>query len=682
MIEYMWALDPGSRTVSWFWSRTLGPKGVDRYAPGRTPPLLPAHNCTTPAPNAAVYVLGCPFSIAEELHLIYGQADSIPAAVPEEVMSLTGDYRQRGLVEGVTGWSRGRDEGASTFEAHRNAAGHVQEDIGQFTLYGYGGDFAVAPGYGHNYSCNRDTAVVLGCDPQDKTDRGGQSGGHNIVLVDQDNRTQRYGNTRTTAPTVKEVVAAGDLAWARADTRYQFGTGLSPLGQRDWLFTHVPGRPVRLVMLDRLAKDAAPHSYNWQMHTSAQNVVSVQGSGFTIAAPSGAVLTGITARNGDAVASTAATFTAQPFLPNAFSRPSAHTLLTQRDPAPAVRYEGLAQLAITRPGEVPAPGQRLDVVGGNAVQSTFQGRRDVTVSRLIGASAVTGSGISTDGDVANLTEERGESLLVDGSHLSAFGREYVRVTGGRGTVAVSAVTASASGTPGAVYRVFAPQELLVVSVNGQPARTERDGDYVSFGAPEPPAVATPVISPGPLREGDATRATADFVKGAAPFTCTVDYGDGGGPVSGLVDGSTCVGPVHIYPADGTFPLAVTVTDGSGLTGRAAGTVTVEDVPPAVGAVRLTSTRRHRPTTAEAEFHDPGTEDGPYTCDVDHGDGTGPVAGVIAGDTCIGPEHTYGRAGRYTVTVRVVDVAGRDGFAAGAFDITNRTVEAEPAQDDG
>lgn len=48
------------------------------------------------------------------------------------------------------------------------------------------------------------------------------------------------------------------------------------------------------------------------------------------------------------------------------------------------------------------------------------------------------------------------------------------------------------------------------------------------------------------------------------YTCTVDYGDGSGPLGGTVSsGTTCTGPSHTYAVAGVYQVIVTVTDKDG-----------------------------------------------------------------------------------------------------------------------
>ena len=86
----------------------------------------------------------------------------------------------------------------------------------------------------------------------------------------------------------------------------------------------------------------------------------------------------------------------------------------------------------------------------------------------------------------------------------------------------------------------------------------------------PPDVAVPVVSPEPSTEGGSVTASATFTDPGvndAPFTCTVDYGDGSGALAGTVSGNTCTGPAHVYSTIGGYPVTVSVTDKDGSTGR-------------------------------------------------------------------------------------------------------------------
>ncbi len=74
-------------------------------------------------------------------------------------------------------------------------------------------------------------------------------------------------------------------------------------------------------------------------------------------------------------------------------------------------------------------------------------------------------------------------------------------------------------------------------------------------------------------------------------------------------------------------------------------------------------------TASADFSDPdGSADGPFTCTVNYGDGSGDLAGSVAGSTCTGPSHAYSTFGAYTVTVSVTDKFGATGSNTALHDV--------------
>ncbi len=84
-----------------------------------------------------------------------------------------------------------------------------------------------------------------------------------------------------------------------------------------------------------------------------------------------------------------------------------------------------------------------------------------------------------------------------------------------------------------------------------------------------PTVDAPVVSPEPSTEGGSVTSGATFSDPGvndAPFTCTVNYGDGTGELAGAVSGNTCTGPDHVYPTFGSYTMTISVTDKDGGTG--------------------------------------------------------------------------------------------------------------------
>lgn len=92
-----------------------------------------------------------------------------------------------------------------------------------------------------------------------------------------------------------------------------------------------------------------------------------------------------------------------------------------------------------------------------------------------------------------------------------------------------------------------------------------------------PTVTAPVISPEPSTEGSSVVASATFSDPGvndAPFTCTVNYGDGTGNLAGTINGNTCTGPAHVYPTFGAYTVTISVTDKDGGTASNTATHTV------------------------------------------------------------------------------------------------------------
>lgn len=123
--------------------------------------------------------------------------------------------------------------------------------------------------------------------------------------------------------------------------------------------------------------------------------------------------------------------------------------------------------------------------------------------------------------------------------------------------------------------------------------------------------------------------------------------------SALDPGLTCVD-------SGTFVVTLTVSDGT-----ASATddtmVMVNNVAPAIESITVPVEPvniNQQPVSALATFSDQaGSNDAPFTCTVDYGDGTEPQTGTVSGTTCTGSSYSYAVAGVYQITVTVTDKDG-------------------------
>jgi len=143
---------------------------------------------------------------------------------------------------------------------------------------------------------------------------------------------------------------------------------------------------------------------------------------------------------------------------------------------------------------------------------------------------------------------------------------------------------------------------------------------------------------------------------------------------GIFDDASGVSPTVTWAAlaglglgdDGTYPVALKVTDDDGATGTGGTTLTVNNVAPTVTAPADTSGDKGSPISpGNASFTDPGTAD-THTATVDWGDGNSDTLGAVISSFSVG-SHTYAADGIYTATVTVTDDDG--GIGSATFRIT-------------
>lgn len=115
-------------------------------------------------------------------------------------------------------------------------------------------------------------------------------------------------------------------------------------------------------------------------------------------------------------------------------------------------------------------------------------------------------------------------------------------------------------------------------------------------------------------------------------------------VATAATGSSCT-----YPDDGPYSLRLRVTDDSGGTHDAAGTLTVTNVAPVASVGPPPSGVEGSPMAFAGSVSDPGTAD-THTFAWDFGDGTTTVGSAT-------PSHAYADDGSYTVTLTVTDDDG-------------------------
>lgn len=196
------------------------------------------------------------------------------------------------------------------------------------------------------------------------------------------------------------------------------------------------------------------------------------------------------------------------------------------------------------------------------------------------------------------------------------------------------------------------------------AVTDKDGDTGSRSTTLivtnlPPVVSVPVISPSPSNEGGSINASATFSDGAlnGPYTCSVDYGDGGSQ-AGTVNGYTCDAPAHTYDDNGSYTVTISVADGDGDTGDGSAGHQVNNVAP-TATFTLSPTEIFVGESAYAAFSnafDPSTADTTagftysYDCD---GDGSWDASSLgLDNYICL-----YPNSGAFTVKGQISDKDG-------------------------
>lgn len=478
----MFAVNPNNGIAQWNWRRTVGELGEDYYGEPHFPAPVADEACpldrwaTAPLVSAA-----CP-ALLHTAHvwaiLFYRSPQETPEVDPGTTGPLSVHYNAMGLVDARTGFAGETNEILSTFQARRNGAtGHAQYDGGQFTLYGEGARWAIDPG-----------SACVSCGNPDFPE--GNATFHNVIVIDGQLHTQSLYSRYFRGTTIDNFVNGPNLSLAHADMRYAYSGNPDtsfdpPFAGRDHFFSRIPGRPVVLGIADELERDGIPnpHAYQWQMITDRTNLVTTDGSSFTIAALSGATMTGASARDVEPTlasdGSADPVFGINPIIFNNNTDDSGPhwkiSTVTQRQQ----KLEQVTLMAISPAGVAPAVMEVLRLGGANAIAVDWEGTRQVFLRRVRGAAVVSGE-VQTDGRVASFVTDAGETILRAGTTLSAYGKNYVSVAGSASTVTVSGQQIAALGAVGNAYRVLAPQSVSSVTINGASAPWCREGDDVLF----------------------------------------------------------------------------------------------------------------------------------------------------------------------------------------------------------
>jgi PKD repeat protein len=191
------------------------------------------------------------------------------------------------------------------------------------------------------------------------------------------------------------------------------------------------------------------------------------------------------------------------------------------------------------------------------------------------------------------------------------------------------------------------------------------------------ANAAPVVSanqvvklgPAGVDPGTSVSFTDPGSASGESYTCTVDYGDGGGAKPGVVTANMCTGSSHSYTWKGTYTLVARVTDSNGGTGTYTASIVIYNTTPIVGSVSApASIVVGSSASASATYVSTGQLPA-ETCTVDYGDGSGPAAGSADGSTCKGAGHPYSKTGTFVITVKVSAANGSSASSTASITVT-------------
>src|SRR5918911_1321556 len=174
----------------------------------------------------------------------------------------------------------------------------------------------------------------------------------------------------------------------------------------------------------------------------------------------------------------------------------------------------------------------------------------------------------------------------------------------------------------------------------------------------------------------------------APWHVSIDWGDSHSDSFNTSSQGSLGSLNHTYADNGLYSVSVSVKDKDGATGSAGFQVTVHNVAPSVtAAADQSSDEGENHSFSLGSFSDPGANDGPWSVDVNWGDGGPHSTFSAASQGSLGSlNHTYADNGTYNVSVSVTDKDSGTGSAS--FQVTVRnvaptvTAPADQSSDEG
>jgi hypothetical protein len=162
----------------------------------------------------------------------------------------------------------------------------------------------------------------------------------------------------------------------------------------------------------------------------------------------------------------------------------------------------------------------------------------------------------------------------------------------------------------------------------------------------------------------ATSSDPDTAATASEYGAAIEWGDGS-KSSGMVSGSAgsfAVSGEHTYADEGTYTIAVKITDVDNSANSATATSTVKVADTALSATGVSAISPQAFSGTVANFSDTNTTSTPghFTATIAWGDASPSTSGTVSGSGGshrVSGSHTYGSTGYFTVKVHIVDDGG-------------------------
>ena len=349
---------------------------------------------------------------------------------PGTVLPLNRVWIQRGLYYYRSGWPSGAisNDVVLSFSSGKFQGGHAQEDQNQFALRAYGNAFVIDHGAGNTAK---------------------ESESHNMVFIDGKGQHNAGSSIGTDGAITDYILGdfadavTGDATAAYA-TYSEFNAPNYPLPGTDWSWGYSGANPVRFarrtvvsvhgatapfyaLVMDDIEKDGATHSYEWRMHTSTTNTVSVSANPITITGATASMDMHMLSPDFSSVSGASGPY-------NAGNSDPASTLV--RITASAVNPKFTFLMVPRTSGvQVPIVTRQTTAWGCAATLDWGGGRSDVVLRNDSGAS-VSYAGVTTDGAVAVVrrTSSGVESyMMTKGLALVINGTMYATFNNGAGS---------------------------------------------------------------------------------------------------------------------------------------------------------------------------------------------------------------------------------------------------------